>query len=69
MTAQWTRAHREQLWQLIEAGDRGINPGDLIGKSHEKDLRLSGYAVRNPRGYCFATPKGERALRDGLVRS
>jgi len=61
----WQRAHREQLWQLIEASQRGVVAGDLISKSHRLDLERAGYAIRNAKGLNFSTPAGERALRDG----
>lgn len=63
----WHKGHREQLWQLIEARLQGVFDGDVICKSYRTDLVNAGYAVRGHGGMNYSTPKGERALRDGLI--
>lgn len=62
----WTRAHREQLFALMER-PTGTFAGDTISHGLVRDLVAAGYAVRNPKGTYFSTPKGERALREGLL--
>jgi hypothetical protein len=62
----WAKAHREQLFALMEAPN-GSFAGDTLAHYLVKDLELAGYATRNPKGTIFSTPKGERALREGLL--
>jgi len=66
---EWHKGHREQMWQLIEAGSDGVEAGNVISKAYAKDLIIAGYAKKLRNGNYVATPSGTNALLDYKLRS